>query len=481
MKTVQRIAKNTSVFLIAQIISSVLTFFFFAYTSRYLGPESFGILSFAIALTAIFSILNDLGLGQVTIREIARDKSLTSKYIGNIAAIKIILSIITFGLIALTINLLGYPKQTIEVVYLLGLSVSCRAFIGMFNSISQAHEKMEYNSIGQILNSSLMLIGVLFVISKRFNIVGFAFIYFVVSAISLVYYFTICAWKFAKPKIEIDWSFWKSTIKESLPFGLVGIFTMILHLIDTVMLSLMQGNTVTGWYSAAYRAFFVLLLIPSALNVAIFPIMSYYHISSKDSLKFIYEKSFKYLTIIAIPIGIGGTLLAGKIILLVFGKGYQPSIIAFQILIWSAVLIFIGTPGANLFNSTNRQTMLTKIVGISTVLNVFLNLLLIPKYSYIGAGIATVVSMLLISFAIIIGTAKIGYKMPVSGIIKLILKAIFSSLIMGIFVAYFIDINLFLLIMFSAIIYFIMMYFFKGFDEEDLDIVKKIVKFRQKQ
>ena len=129
------------------------------YTARYLGAAGFGILSFALAFTGIFGVFTDLGLQQLTIREVARDKSLASKYLGNIAVMKLILVIITFGLIALTINLLGYPEQTIKVVYLVALSIIFSAFSGMFYSIFQAYEKMEYQSVGQILSSALMLSG----------------------------------------------------------------------------------------------------------------------------------------------------------------------------------------------------------------------------------------------------------------------------------------------------------------------------------
>jgi len=72
------------------------------YTARYLGAEGFGILSFALAFTGIFGVFSDLGLSTLTVREVACDKTLASKYLGNIAVMKIILVVITFGLIALT-------------------------------------------------------------------------------------------------------------------------------------------------------------------------------------------------------------------------------------------------------------------------------------------------------------------------------------------------------------------------------------------
>jgi O-antigen/teichoic acid export membrane protein len=81
MNTIQRIAKNTGVLLFSQIASYILGFFFVIYTTRYLGADGFGILSFALAFTGIIGVFSDLGLRQLTVREVARDKSLASKYL----------------------------------------------------------------------------------------------------------------------------------------------------------------------------------------------------------------------------------------------------------------------------------------------------------------------------------------------------------------------------------------------------------------
>ena len=263
MNTVQRIAKNTGVLFVSQIVSYILGFFYIMYTARYLGVEGFGILSFALAFAGIFGIFSDLGLRNLTVREVAREKSLAGKYLGNIVVIKIFLGVVTIGLIAITINLLGYPLQTIKIVYLISLSVVFGTFSGMFYSIFQAYEKMEYQSLGQILSSVLMLAGALFAISNKYDIIGFASIYFIVNAIILGYALVVSSLKFVLPKMEFDWGFWKVTIKEALPFGLTGIFVTIYYWIDSVMLSLMQGDEAVGWYNAAYRLIIVLLFIPS--------------------------------------------------------------------------------------------------------------------------------------------------------------------------------------------------------------------------
>jgi O-antigen/teichoic acid export membrane protein len=482
MSTVRRIAKNTAVLMIAQVASYLLGFFYMMYTARYLGAAGFGILSFALAFTGIFAVFGDLGLQPLTTREVARSKSLAPKYLANVSLMKVILVVITFGLIALTINLMGYPEETIKVVYLLALSVIFAAFTQMFYALFQAFERMEFQAIGQMLNAALMLGGVIIALKLGFSIIGFASLYVIASVIVLGYSFAVMKLKFSNPAsasaakaIEFDWSFWKPTIKEALPFAVTTIFITVYYWISTVMLSSMKGDAVVGWYNAAYRIVLVLLFIPAAWGSAIFPVMSKFYVTSKDSLRFSFEKSFKYLTILGIPIGVGTTLLGQRLILLIFGAGYVNSIIALQILVWSLVFIFMGHTFGNLFNSLNKQIIVTKVAGICCVSNVVLNLILIPRYSLTGASIATVATEFLALALLFTWGLKIGYGIPKRDLASTIIRVLISSVVMGAFIIYFHNLTLLALVPLAAFLYFVVLYIIRGINREDIDLVRRAV------
>jgi len=482
LSTVRNIAKNTAVLFIAQGISYGLGFIYTIYLARYLGPSEFGILSFAMAFATVFSVFADMGLQTIIIREVAREKSLLMRYIANIALIKIILGIATFGLIALTINILGYPQSIVTVVYLMGLMVILNTFSQMYYSVFQAFEMMEYMGIGLILQALLVMAGVLVAINLGYSLIAFALIYCLASFLVLLYNLFIFRFhpfkKVTTPlhrSVEFDWPFWKSTIYQATPFALSTIFVNIYSWLDTVILSSMKGGEAVGYYNAAFRIVAVTLFLPSAFMGAILPIMSRYYVTSGHSLKLSFEKSCKYLCIIGLPIAIGIFILAPRIINLVYGQQYDSATIALQILAPSICVIFLNSVFSTYMSSINRQSISTKIFFVCAVLSVGLNIALVPQSSYIAtSGIRTTMEITgcALSFLMIL---KEGYKISNKKFGGLIAKILVANIIMGIFVAYLSNQNLALVIILSAILYFALIIVLRVFDNTDLEMAMKLM------
>ena len=441
MNTIQKIAKNTGVLFLSQLLSYLIGFFYYLFAARYLGVANFGILSFAFAFTGIFSIIMDLGLNSLMVRDIARNTSLANEYLGNIIGIKIILGVITFLIIVLIVNLLNYSQTTIQVIYIISLSIILTTFCNSFVSIFQAHEKMEYQGIGLILNSFLLLGGTFLAIYNGLGIIAFSTIYLIASIILLVYYIVISTTKFTKPRITIDLNFLPK-IKEALPFGFSSLFVTIYVYIDSIMLYSMVGNEAIGLYSVAYRLIMVLLFLPGVINNAIFPVMSKLYVSNKNSLNMVMNRYFKIMLLLGIPMGVGITILANQIIILMFGVAYSGSVIALQILIWATVFTFANAAFVKLFESINRQFTITKITIIGVLVNVSLNLILIPIFSYVAASINTVITELIVLTIVFITAKRSGYDINREIIRNDIPKIIAASLIMGIFLWIFKDLNL---------------------------------------
>ncbi len=476
MNTIQKIAKNTSLLFISQIITYVISFITLTYTVRYLSLEDFGILSFALSFAGILVIFTDIGLSSLMTREIARDKSIVKEYTNNIILLKIILVIATIIFSVLLIYFLNYDKQTIEVVLLIVLSFIFNSFTLMFYSIFQAYESMEYQSLGQVLNSIVLFAGIMLAIYFQLNLLDFAMVYFITGVILTLYTIIIYRNMFSFPKISFNREFSKKLIKEALPLSVAMIFFTITYRVDAVMLAIMAGNISVGLYTASYRLMEILTFIPMVFTAAIYPVASNYYVSSHDSLKIVYKKSFEYLTMLSIPIVILVALLADQIILWIYGSQYTGSIIALQILILSIPFIFLTYVYSALMVSINKQKLLLKIVIISMILNISLNLIFIPLYGFVASAFITVLSELSDFALMFFFLSRYLYKIQIS---KTIFKPLIAGLIMGLFVFY-LNINFLILIPLSFIFYFIILILLKTFTKEDFDIIKQLINMKSK-
>jgi O-antigen/teichoic acid export membrane protein len=473
MNTVQRIAKNTAALFAAQIIGAIISLVLTIFIARSLGDVIFGKYSFAVAFTAIFAVFSDLGYNTLLIREVARDKTQASKYMNNVLCMRALLSLIIFALIVITINVMGYPADTKNVVYLFGIHTLVVSFSAVFKVTFRAFEKMEYEAYISIFANIIRLALGLVVLFLGYGLIELALVFLFSGVSDILLSLLICKRRFVKPKLEFDLKFWKSTIKIALPLGMLSIFGLIYIRIDTIMLSMMNGDAVVGWYNAAYGLVLAFKPIPQLFSNALFPLRSRYFVSSKDSLKVVYEKTFKYLFILGLPLAVGITLLANRFIILFYGEQFYPSIIALQILAWDVLLIFSYGPLGGLLVSMDRQNEMTIFVGITALVNVILNLILIPPFSYVGAAIATIITETILFGMYVYFVSKHFYALPFR---KIVIKPIVAALGMGLFLHFCGSINLILLVSLAATLYFIILYLIGGLSKDDIDLLRQIFK-----
>ena len=438
--------------------------------ARHLGVTEFGVITFAVGFTELFTFITDPGLNTLIVRDVAGDKSLSDKYVGNVAVMKSIFVFVFMGWLALFVNVLGYSKQSIHVVYIIAVHIMLRAFSNMLYALFQAHEKMEFQALGGILSNFFVLLGVLFAIRRGFNVIGIALIYVFGSVLDLVYALIVCRTKFHWPKLQFDWAFWKKSLKEAWPLGTTSVFFIIYFRIDIVMLSLIKGDLDVGIYGAAYRISEILILFPMIFISAVFPVLSSYFKNSKSSFQKAYEKSTKFLFYLALLLALITMVMARKIIFLMYGEGYEASVAPLQILVWGTALLFVTTIQGTTFVAANRQILSMKILMMAVVLNISLNLLAIPKYGYIGASITTGITEIFILIKGLMFLEKEGYKLNV---VRTWLAPIFGILAAGIIVILltWLNANVFFITSVGCLVYGTIVVLI-GVNKEDKSLIK---------
>lgn len=472
MRTVQKIAKNTGVIIIGDVLFKLTSLLVTIYLARYLGIVGFGKYNFVFAYLAFFNIITDLGLQQILVREMARSPSTAPKLMGNAYIIRTILTIFAIALAIVVITLMQYPVDTTLYIYIASFTLLFISFSDFYATIFQANLVMEYRVISKLIFKFLSAGLVFYLIFTRGTLTEIILVMVLSEMIKtlLHYYFSR---KFVKPVFTIDFTLWKRLFKESLPLAFTSVIWIIYIRIDVVMLSMMKGDVSVGLYSAAYKLSEPLSLIPAALVISLFPVMSASFKESKEKLINVYRLGLKYILIIMLPIAVGITFIADRAILLIYEHEFASSAFVLQILIWSVLFGSINYILLNLLVATDRQILNMWAMGVGAVMNVVLNLILIPIMSFTGAAITTVVTNV---FICIIGfhfVSKYLQKIPVW---KILVGPMTACIMMGGVLFHFSNTNLLLLIFLAATTYFIVLLGLKVFDEDEWNIIKSVIR-----
>ena len=459
----QTIFKNIFWLATTEGISKMAKLVLLIYVARILGATEYGKFTFALAFVSLFLIFFDFGLSQITTRELAREKE-KEKEFPAVFSLKILFGLGTLLLILVASFFITSDPIIQRIIWILAFCFLIEGLSEIIVAFFRARQKMEYESFIKILGS-LALVGIGFFTLFYFpSILNLSYSYLSGALVALS--FALILFWLKVQRLSFNWnkSVWQKFLSISWPLGLVAILSTIYNQIDSVMMGYWGMITEVGWYNAAYRIVWPTLIPISLISVSFFPVLSKYFKESKEKLQKVWNYQIEIMILLAIPLITGGTVLAPKIINFIYNPSFAPSILAFQILIVMAGIIFLYNAFYQVLVVTNQQKKIFWAVLSGAIINVILNLILIPKFSLYGAATATVITHLLVFFFLFIFTLKFTPINPfTSKILLLFIGVVFSSTAM-----YFVitqpkiyHLHVLLSILVGAIVYFAAIFMFK--------------------
>jgi len=396
--TVQTIAKNTFWLFLAEGVNKGLMFFLTILLARYLGAEGYGQFAFAMSFTALFSVFADFGLSTLTIREVARNNKLAKKYVNNISVMKLFLGVITFSLIVGTIQFIRKSSDVNLLIYLFAGYIIINSFNNFFRSIFRAFEKMQYEAYSKIIQGLTLFGFGLYFLLNRFSTAYIVSAYIFASLISFfinLFYLrksNIRKLKETRKKLikQIDFKFWKNVLKKGIWFGLAGMSVLLFNQVDKVMLGLMISEKSVGYYQASYRIYEIFVLFIILFSQILFPKMTnYFHNNKNKFKKFFLKIKWIYFIVPFTIIGFIATF-SNQIIFILYGNEYKEissKILIF--LIFSIIPVALNNLYGNYILIKGKERLFAFATFIGLIVNVILNIILIPYFSYYGATVAT--------------------------------------------------------------------------------------------
>jgi O-antigen/teichoic acid export membrane protein len=201
-----------------------------------------------------------------------------------------------------------------------------------------------------------------------------------------------------------DTSIWFNLLKASWPVGIILVSSTIHLRVDSVLLSSMQGDSSVGLYNAALTLLNATILVPYILISSVLPVMSRYYVTSLDLFNTMYDRVFKLLMAVGLPLALAVTILSPLIINTMYGKEYAASSGALRILIWTGTTMYASSLVGTTFILANKQYLSMKLTLISVLLGVILNVLLIPRLDFVGSALAMLISEV---FYVVVGSASL--------------------------------------------------------------------------
>ena len=456
LSTGQTIVKNILSLTAANIVSKLIGFVTIAYLARVLSVSGFGQISFAQAIISYFALSTNLGLTTFGIREVARDKDHIKRYVNNILTLRMVLTVVSFGFLVVFLVFIKKPVDYKSLIAFYGLSLFPSAL--SLDWVFQGIERMELIGIAGILRS-VAYAGLIFLfINSPSNILSVPLFALAASFIAVVLPIYIFVKKYGWFSFSFNWRIWKEFLIKALPMGLAYMMVQIYNNLDSVMLGFMRGDEAIGLYSAAYKIVILLTALRGILVSTVFPILSRAYVTRDNDLPHMVSYGTRLGITLAIPLGVGGTLLAKPMVAWIYGVQYEGCVLALQVLLWYTAVLFINLLFPQLLNAINQQKFYAVVTIAGAVVNVIFNFLLIPRNGIVGAAIAT----LLAQVCVLIAAYTFARRFMRISIARFFWKPALASLVMAIPLILLQRLQVLALIAIGIVCYFIVLWLLKG-------------------
>jgi O-antigen/teichoic acid export membrane protein len=353
---------------------------------RYLGPERFGTLSFAEAFSTTFFVALGLGAEIYIRKQVAVRPEHASDFIGGTILLRVALSGVIVAVMAVVMNLTGQPAAVRYVVYLFAVALF---FVHVNNTLAallQAEGSVGGMSVLAVVTKVIWALGVLVGVVTGAGLWAFALAYLVSEVVETIVLFRLTK-RHLNLVFRLDFRATYLMTLFSMPYYLNEFATTAYGKLDIALLAFLATRAEVGWYAAASAIAGLTLLATPLISWVLMPTFARAAARSRDELFLRIRRSTDLILSVAIPASLFTLLGADVLIQVIFGQAFAPAALALRILSGTFVVTYIAMVYAITLLMLERPWVLTGISLCALVVNVALNVMLVPwALSYFGAG-----------------------------------------------------------------------------------------------
>ena len=383
---------NTSWLLGERILRMTISLFVGIYVARYLGPERYGLLSYALSFVWLFSSLASFGLDDILVRELVKLPDQRQNLIGTVFCLKLFGTLVMGASIAAVMQFKTEDQQTYWLIAIITFGFIFQA-TNVVELYFQAKVQSKFTVRAQVVQLFLTSIFKIFLVFSEAELVWFALALMLDQALVALLLLILYRLKVEKfPFFFLNWEKTRLLIRDAWPLIFSGVMISVYMKIDQVMLKEMLNTKAVGVYAAAVKLCEAWYFVPTVFTASLFPAI----ISAKQKNEQLYknrlQKLYDLMVWGSIGVALLTTLLADKVIIVLYGVEFNGAANVLRIYIWAGVFTFLGVASFKWLIAENLQHISFYLYAIGSIVNIVCNWFLIPIYGISGAAFATFIS-----------------------------------------------------------------------------------------
>lgn len=395
------VGRNTIIQFTGKIIGTGLGLLTAGLLLHYLRPAAYGAYTTAMAYAGFFSVVADLGLYLILVRDLNKPNANPEHIVGNLLALRWVSALGILGAGAILVSFMNFTSM--EKVAVLVASASFIAVAGtqLLVGIFQSKLAMKFVTLAELCGRVVLLLATWLVVRANGSL------YAVLGAVvagSLVNFWLVwwSSRRFVRIRLRFDRAYWQQTLRDTLPIAISIVLNLIYFRTDTIILRLYQGAYDVGLYGAAYKILEILNTFPIMFVGLLLPALGAAFAAQQfERFRAVFQKGFDLLLMAIVPMLIGGWWLAEPVLRLFGGAEYAPAAPVLRLLLFAVSALFLGSLSGHVVTIINRQRQMVWSYLTVAIIGLLLYFILIPRLSLFGAAWGTIVTEIL--------TAIVGY------------------------------------------------------------------------
>lgn len=400
MGIARAITRNTSYIFLSQVAQKLVNVVFVAVAARLLGAEGYGEFLLVTSMVLVTTAFANFGMRPLIVRMMARETERTGELLSNALALRMVLAVCAYGILLAFVNLVGYARDVRLLTTIAGTTILFQVMRDSLDAVLIANQRMKLLGLLAALEAFTATVVGISILWLGFGL-GWLFAAGVgVDALYVSARMGLIQRRIVRFRPRFEGAVVKALVVGCVPFLLAFLLGFMDTKIDILMLSLIPGpidtNLAIGYYGPAHTILMAVMLLPRSLNQVLIPVVSRKIYVEQAVVRDLVEKATKFVILtVSFPVILLTTMFSHQIVGLFFGPQYGPTADALSILGWAYGFYALNLPSHSILGSSKEMRYFLPLLAGSFLLNVTLNFLLIPRYSYVGAAMGSVIVLAL--------------------------------------------------------------------------------------